>query len=142
MKNFRKIATALTLVAATLANTAHAEGKLRIAEQFGIVYLLLNVAQDQKLIEKHGKQQGVDIDVDWIKLSGGSAVNDALLSGSIDVAVELAALVGRTACRQVHQRTVIPEHHVVRLPLVAVHVLRPGTVVKQFGQQGVTGVLF
>jgi NitT/TauT family transport system substrate-binding protein len=77
---------ALALAAVTFANAAHAEGKLRIAEQFGVVYLLLNVAQDQKLIEKHGKQQGVDIDVDWVKLSGGSAVNDALLSGSIDVA--------------------------------------------------------
>ena len=81
-----KIAGAFALAAVTLANAAHAEGKLRIAEQFGVVYLLLNVAQDQKLIEKHGKQQGVDIDVDWVKLSGGSAVNDALLSGSIDVA--------------------------------------------------------
>jgi NitT/TauT family transport system substrate-binding protein len=47
---------------------------------------LLNVAQDQKLIEKHGKKHGVDIDVDWVKLSGGGAVNDALLSGSIDIA--------------------------------------------------------
>ena len=84
MKTFTRIATALTLAALSLS--AQAEGKLRIAEQFGVVYLLLNVAQDQKLIEKHGKQQGVDIDVDWIKLSGGSAVNDALLSGSIDVA--------------------------------------------------------
>ena len=82
----RTIAAALTIAAVTLANAAHAEGKLRIAEQFGVVYLLLNVAQDQKLIEKHGKLGGVDIDVDWVKLSGGSAVNDALLSGSIDVA--------------------------------------------------------
>jgi NitT/TauT family transport system substrate-binding protein len=65
---------------------AFAEGRLRIAEQFGVVYLLLNVAQDQKLIEKHGKAKGVDIDVDWIKLSGGSSVNDALLSGAIDIA--------------------------------------------------------
>jgi len=86
MKTFSKLATVLTAAALVLANGAHAEGKLRIAEQFGVVYLLLNVAQDQKLIEKHGKQQGVDIDVDWVKLSGGSAVNDALLSGSIDVA--------------------------------------------------------
>lgn len=39
------------LAAGTLA--AHAEGRIRIAEQFGIVYLLLNIAQDQKLIEKH-----------------------------------------------------------------------------------------
>jgi NitT/TauT family transport system substrate-binding protein len=65
---------------------AHAEGQLRIAEQFGIVYLLLNVAQDQKLVEKHGKAAGVDVKVEYVKLSGGSAVNDALLSGSIDIA--------------------------------------------------------
>ncbi|MBU69073.1 MAG: nitrate ABC transporter substrate-binding protein [Cupriavidus sp.] len=69
-----------------LSGAAHAEGRLRIAEQFGVVYLLLNVARDQQLIEKHGKQQGVDIKVEWTQLSGGAAVNDALLSGSIDIA--------------------------------------------------------
>jgi len=66
--------------------TAHAEGEIRIAEQFGIVYLLLNVVRDQHLIEKHGKAEGIDIKVDWTQLSGGSAVNDALLSGSVDIA--------------------------------------------------------
>ena len=78
----------IALAAASLLATApaHAEGKIRIAEQFGVVYLMLNVAQEQKLIEKHGKKAGLDIDVDWIKLSGGNAVNDALLSGSIDIA--------------------------------------------------------
>ncbi|PPE69590.1 ABC transporter substrate-binding protein [Caldimonas thermodepolymerans] len=69
-----------------LAAPAHAEGRLRIAEQYGVVYLLLNVAQDQKLIEKHGKAQGIDIQVEFVKLSGGAAINEALLSGSIDVA--------------------------------------------------------
>ncbi|OWQ44806.1 nitrate ABC transporter substrate-binding protein [Roseateles noduli] len=66
--------------------SAHAEGKIRIAEQFGIVYLLLNVAQDQQLIEKHGKAAGVDIQVERVQLSGGPAINEALLSGSIDIA--------------------------------------------------------
>ncbi|MET0541509.1 MAG: ABC transporter substrate-binding protein [Variovorax sp.] len=65
---------------------AHAEGQIRIAEQFGIVYLLLNVAQEQKLIEKHAKAAGIDARVEWVKLSGGSAVNDALLSGNIEIA--------------------------------------------------------
>jgi NitT/TauT family transport system substrate-binding protein len=74
------------LACALLPSTARAEGKLRIAEQYGVVYLLLNVAQDQKLIEKQGKARGVDIQVEWTKLSGGSTVNDALLSGAIDVA--------------------------------------------------------
>lgn len=69
-----------------LSSPAQAEGKLRIAQQFGIVYLLLNVAQDQQLIEKHGKKAGVDINVDYVQLSGGAAVNDALLSGAIDIA--------------------------------------------------------
>jgi NitT/TauT family transport system substrate-binding protein len=45
--------------AVRFALPARAEGQLRIAQQFGVVYLLLNVAQDQKLIEKHGQKQGV-----------------------------------------------------------------------------------
>ena len=78
------IVTGLGLLAGSIA--AHAEGQIRIAEQFGIVYLLLNVAQEQKLIEKHAKAAGVDAKVEWVKLSGGSAVNDALLSGNIEIA--------------------------------------------------------
>lgn len=82
------IGLGVSLVASSLAApaVARAEGKIRIAEQFGIVYLLLNVVRDQHLIEKHGKEQGIDIEVDWAQLSGGSAINDALLSGSVDIA--------------------------------------------------------
>lgn len=88
MNAFLRLSRRLVGVAvlAGLASAAHAEGKLRIAEQFGIVYLLLNVAQDQKLVEKHGKAAGIAIDVEYVQLSGGSAVNDALLAGSIDIA--------------------------------------------------------
>jgi NitT/TauT family transport system substrate-binding protein len=73
---------------AALAATmpAHAEGEIRVAEQFGIVYLLLNVARDQHFIESEGRKQGLDIKVDWVKLSGGAAINDALLSGAVDIA--------------------------------------------------------
>lgn len=74
----------LSLLSASFATQA--EGRIRIAQQFGIVYLLLNVAQDQQLIEKHGKAAGQDIQVEFVQLSGGSAVNDALLAGSIDIA--------------------------------------------------------
>lgn len=86
MKLNKKIVAVAAAVSLALPSLGQAEGKIRVAEQFGVVYLLLNVAQDQKLIEKHGKKLGVDVDVDWVKLSGGSVVNDALLSGSIDVA--------------------------------------------------------
>jgi NitT/TauT family transport system substrate-binding protein len=99
-----KFAAAAVALALGVSGTAQAEGKIRIAEQFGIVYLLLNVAQDQKLIEKHGKKQGIDIDVDWVKLSGGAAINDALLSNSIDIAGAglgpLFTIWDRTAGRQ------------------------------------------
>lgn len=87
-----RLATSLGLAATlltgslTMPTAAQAEGQLRIAEQFGIVYLLLNVVRDQNLIEKHGKADGVDIKVDWTQLSGGAAVNDALLTGAVDIA--------------------------------------------------------
>ncbi len=81
----RALAAAL-VVSLGCSATAQAEGTLRVAEQFGVVYLLLNVARDQKFIEQEGKKQGVDIKVDWAKLSGGASINDALLSGSVDIA--------------------------------------------------------
>ncbi|QWC92088.1 ABC transporter substrate-binding protein [Cupriavidus metallidurans] len=82
----RRAAVAMLTAGLALTGNAHAEGRLRIAEQFGVVYLLLNVARDQQLIEKHGKQQGIDVKVEWTQLSGGAAVNDALLSGAVDIA--------------------------------------------------------
>lgn len=68
-----------------LATGAHAEGRISIAQQFGIGYLILDVVQDQKLIEKHGKAQGLDIQVEWSQISGATAMNEALLAGSLDV---------------------------------------------------------
>ena len=75
------------LLSATLLITsaAQAEGTLRLAQQFGIAYLLLDVARDQKLIEKHGRAEGVDIHVEWKQISGAAAMNEALLAGALDV---------------------------------------------------------
>jgi NitT/TauT family transport system substrate-binding protein len=80
------LSAAVGVTALGFAQPAQAEGQIRIAEQFGVVYLLLNVARDQHLIELEGRREGLDIKVDWLRLSGGSAVNDALLSSSIDIA--------------------------------------------------------
>lgn len=83
--------SALTLLAASLAASAlfstgaQAEGEISIAQQFGIGYLILDVVRDQQLIEKHGKAQGLDIKVDWNSISGATAMNEALLTGSLDV---------------------------------------------------------
>lgn len=85
----RRLATALAGAAClvlTAALPAAAEGTIRIAEQFGLGYLPLQILRDRNLIEQHGKAQGIDVKVEWAQLSGGAAMNDALLSDSIDLA--------------------------------------------------------
>lgn len=82
---FGLLATLLFASILSQSSVAVAEGHLRIVEQFGTIYLPLYVLRDQKLIEEHGRQAGIDIKVDWMRLSGGAAVNDALLSGAVDV---------------------------------------------------------
>ncbi|MEQ9727070.1 ABC transporter substrate-binding protein [Pseudomonas sp. WHRI 8822A] len=81
------LATALGLIGALATPlTAHAEGKISIAQQFGIGYLVLHVVKDRQLIEKHAKAQGLDdIEVQWRTISGATAMNEALLAGAIDV---------------------------------------------------------
>lgn len=80
------LAAALALAPVLAAAPAQAEGVLRIAQQFGTLYTPFHVMKEQGLVEKRGKALGIDIKVDWIQLSGGSAVNDALLAGNIDIA--------------------------------------------------------
>lgn len=81
-------ATAALLAAVTLtaiAPVAQAEGRIRLAQQFGIAYLILDVVKDHQLIEKHGKAAGLDIDVEWRQISGATAMNEALLANNLDV---------------------------------------------------------
>lgn len=85
MKKSRLAAALGLLGALTLPLAAQAEGRISIAQQFGIGYLILHVVKDQQLIEKHGKAQGLDIEVDWRTISGATAMNEALLAGAIDV---------------------------------------------------------
>lgn len=81
----RALAGALAGIALLGSAAAHAEGRIRIAQQFGIAYLILDVVRDQQLIEKHGKAQGQAIEVDWASISGATAMNEALLANSLDV---------------------------------------------------------
>lgn len=85
MAPLNKLSLALGLIGAVLGTSAQAEGKISIAQQFGIGYLILDVVRDQQLIEKHGKAEGLDITVDWNSISGATAMNEALLAGALDV---------------------------------------------------------
>ena len=82
MKRMMTLALAFGLI----ASPAVAEGEIRIAEQFGISYLPLQMMRHQNLIEAVGKSQGLDIKVTWSQLASGNPMNDAMLSGSLDVA--------------------------------------------------------
>ncbi|WP_260696428.1 substrate-binding domain-containing protein [Rhizobium laguerreae] len=81
----KALGAAFGIAAALMAGQAAAEGKIRIAQQFGISYLILDVVRDQKLIEKHGKEAGVDIAVEWASISGATAMNEALLANNLDI---------------------------------------------------------
>lgn len=79
------LAAALTI--GWLGCEASAETKsIRIARQFGLSYLPLDVMVHEKLIEKHARANGLaELGLEVSQVSG-TAVIDALLAGSIDIA--------------------------------------------------------
>jgi NitT/TauT family transport system substrate-binding protein len=78
----RFAALCLSAALALGSTAANAEGRIRIAQQFGFGYLILGVLQDQKLIEKHGRAQGLDVKVEWNRISGATANRDAITQES------------------------------------------------------------
>ena len=72
------------LVLLLLAAPAQAE-TLRIARQFGISYLPLILMQDAGLIETEARARGMELQVEWTVFTGGGPINDALISGNIDL---------------------------------------------------------
>lgn len=79
---------AFTMFLATMLPLgAHAEmSEIKVAQQYGISYLPLMIMEEQKLIEKYAKANGVDVSVGWAKFAGGNVMNDALLSDSLQFA--------------------------------------------------------
>ncbi len=60
--------------------------EIRLARQFSMGYLQLNVMEHRQLIEKHAKALGIpQVKVSWFTFNGPTAVNEALISGNIDV---------------------------------------------------------
>src|SRR3954467_2146627 len=81
------IAVAFGFLSIGLAGAARAEvDTVRIAKQFGLGYLPLTLMEEQKLFEAQAKKQGLDIKVEWLRLSAGAPMNDAILSGNLDFA--------------------------------------------------------
>jgi NitT/TauT family transport system substrate-binding protein len=82
------VAAALALIATASPVPAAAETQeIRLARQFSMGYLQFNVMEHQQLIEKHARALGLgEVKVTWATFNGPAAVNDALLSGAIDIA--------------------------------------------------------
>lgn len=83
------VATSAVLGSSPLLRPRHAVAteapQLRLAVQFGIVYLPLLVMQEQRLIETAAEAAHLPVpQVTWRQFSGGAAMNDALISGSLD----------------------------------------------------------
>jgi NitT/TauT family transport system substrate-binding protein len=78
----------MALAAILAFNPARAEvGEIRFAQQFSMGYLQFNVMKHQDLLAKHLASAGLpEVKVNWITFSGPDMMNDALLSGSIDIA--------------------------------------------------------
>ncbi len=60
-------------------------GEIRIAQQYGISYLPFAVMRSRHLLEAALEHEGLPAaKIEWIDLSGGPAMNDGLLTGSLD----------------------------------------------------------
>ena len=81
--------TVLACAALQLAGACQAAAdapEIKIVRQFSMGYLQFNVMEREGLIEKHAKAAGLaDLKVVWTIINGPAAVNDALLSGTVDI---------------------------------------------------------
>src|SRR5262249_14284364 len=70
---------------AVLAVPASAQ-EVRLARQFSMGYLQFNVMEHEKLLEKHAAALGLkDVKITWATFNGPDAMNNALISDSIDI---------------------------------------------------------
>ena len=90
LRRYRKrvALVAALLVGISFAHRALAEaGEVRISYGYGILYLPMMVMDREHLLEKRAKAAGLgDITVEWKTFDGGNVINDAMLSGALDIA--------------------------------------------------------
>lgn len=70
---------------ASLATPAMAQTEVKIGIGFGIGFLPTFIMREMNLIEKHAKTVGLDVKTNYQRISGSSAMQDAVLSGSVDM---------------------------------------------------------
>lgn len=78
---------ASSVISAAMQDARAETDRLRIAQQFGIGYLPLIVSNEKGLVEDEASKLGIaPPKIEWIRLSGAAAMNEALISGGLDLA--------------------------------------------------------
>jgi sulfonate transport system substrate-binding protein len=81
----RAVAT-IALLTFTLGACAEVT-EVRISHGYGVLYLPLMVMASEQLVEKHAKAAGLgEVKATYRVLDGGNVINDAMLSGALDIA--------------------------------------------------------
>jgi NitT/TauT family transport system substrate-binding protein len=82
-----KMSAALVAILLLGIGAARAEvPEVRIARQYSMGYLQFNVMDHEKLIQKHAAALGIpDVKVTLLRMNGPTAMNDGLLSDSVDL---------------------------------------------------------
>ncbi|WP_375465937.1 ABC transporter substrate-binding protein [uncultured Methylobacterium sp.] len=84
---WRRIAASLLAFLWAIAPARAEVSELRIARQYGISHLQMALLEHFKLIERHATDVGLpDLKVSWTRFSDGPGMNEALLSGNLDIA--------------------------------------------------------
>jgi NitT/TauT family transport system substrate-binding protein len=73
---------------ALFADEARAEvSELRLARQYGISHLAMAIMDQLQLVQQQAEKAGLkDLKVTWSRFSDGPGMNEALLSGNLDIA--------------------------------------------------------
>ena len=80
------VSLVLCVVLASVAVRAEVS-EVRISHGYGVLYLPLMVMESEKLVEKHARAAGLpEVRADYKVLDGGNVINDAMLSGALDIA--------------------------------------------------------
>ena len=78
---------AIVLVCLSLGVARAEVSEVRISHGYGVLYLPLMVMASEKLMEKHARAAGLgEVKATYVVLDGGNVINDAMLSGALDIA--------------------------------------------------------
>jgi ABC-type nitrate/sulfonate/bicarbonate transport system substrate-binding protein len=76
---------AVALLLPVFAGSALAQQEIKIGIGFGISFLPVYLMDELKLVEKYAKEAGLDVKTSYARFSGTGPMQDAVLSGAIDM---------------------------------------------------------